>query len=130
MEHSITSQWQSFREPLGATLLRNGIIAIAIGVVLAWLWGGLARWPIASLLALAFARRPLVGSMVPQLGCGPGFPAASTVQAPARVVVWFVGGTGLAIAMALTAMVLGVRLAVQSDSRPRRSRSRSPAPTP
>jgi energy-coupling factor transporter transmembrane protein EcfT len=48
----MTSQWQSFREPLQATLLRNGIIAIAIGFVLARLGAGLARWPIASLLEL------------------------------------------------------------------------------
>ena len=107
----MTSQWQSFREPLRATLLRNRIIAIAIGFVLARLWGGLARWPFASLLGLW----PSLGGHWLEVWflnwLRPRLPAASTVQAPACVVVWFVGGTGLAIGMALTAMVLGVRLA-------------------
>jgi hypothetical protein len=79
--------------------------------VLARLCGGLGRWPIASLLGLW----PSLGGHWLEVWflnwLRPRLPAASTVQAPACVVVWFVGGTGLAIGMALTAMVLGVRLA-------------------
>jgi hypothetical protein len=111
MEHSTTSQWQSAREPLRDTLLRNGIIAISIGFVLALLWGGLARWPIASLLALW----PSLGGHWLEVWflnrLRHRLPAARTVQTASRVVVWFMGGTGLAIGIALTAMALGIRLA-------------------
>jgi hypothetical protein len=107
----MTPKWQSFREPLRTTLLRNGVIAIAIGFVLARFWGGLARWPIASLLAIW----PSLGGHWLEVWflnwLRPRLPAIRTAQVPARVVMWFVGGAGLAIGMALTARVLGVRLA-------------------
>jgi hypothetical protein len=48
----MTSQWQPYQEPLRTTLLRTGIIALVVGAVLARSWGGVARWPAATLLAL------------------------------------------------------------------------------
>ena len=48
----MTSPWQPFREPLRATLVRNGIIALVAGAVLARWQGGLARWPLLTLLLL------------------------------------------------------------------------------
>src|SRR2546423_515949 len=48
----MTSQWQLYQEPLRFTMLRTGMIAIVVGAVLARLWGGLARWPMATLLVL------------------------------------------------------------------------------
>src|SRR5438552_17552069 len=48
----MTSQWQPFREPFRITMLRTGMIAIVVGAVLAGLWGGLARWPLATLCVL------------------------------------------------------------------------------
>jgi len=48
----MTSHWQPFQEPLRATLLRNGTIAIVVGAVLARFSGGLARWPMDTLLVL------------------------------------------------------------------------------
>ena len=48
----MTSQWQLYQEPLRITMLRTGMIAIVVGAVLARSWGGLARWPMATLLVL------------------------------------------------------------------------------
>ncbi len=103
----MTSPWQPFREPLRATLLRNGTIAIVVGAVLALSRGGLPRWPMDTLLALW----PALGGhwvevwflnwLRPRISVGRG------AQLAARVSVWFVGGIALAIAMRWTAMVLG-----------------------
>jgi hypothetical protein len=106
----MTPQWQPFKEPFRATMLRNGTIAIALGFLLSQLWGGLARWPTASLLALW----PSLGGHWLEVWflnwLRPRLAAARAVQASARFAVWFVGGIGLAIGMAFTALVLGVRL--------------------
>jgi hypothetical protein len=48
----MTSQWQPYREPLRIAMLRTGMIAIVVGAVLARWWGGMARWPMATLLVL------------------------------------------------------------------------------
>jgi hypothetical protein len=100
------SRWQSFREPLYLTLVRNGTIAIVLGAVVAQFWGGLSRWPLAVLLALW-----------PSL-CGhwlevwflnwlrPRLSAARGVQLAARLAVWFLGGIGLGLGMFLTARIL------------------------
>jgi hypothetical protein len=106
-QHSMTSQWQPFREPLPVTLLRTGTIAIVVGAVLAQFWGGLARWPMATLLVLW----PSLGGHWVELWflnwLRPRLSAARRVQVAARVGVWFVGGIGLAIGMGLTAMAIG-----------------------
>jgi hypothetical protein len=102
----MTTQWQPYREPLRTTILRNGMIAIVVGAVLALLRGGLVRWPLATLLVLW----PWLGGHFVELWflnwLRPRLSIARGVQVAARVGVWFVGGTGLAIGMALTAMVL------------------------
>src|SRR5437870_2183712 len=101
-----TSQWQRYREPLRVTLVRTGTIALAVGAVLARWWGGLARWPMATLLALW----PAFGGHWVEIWflnwLRPRLSSARAVQVGARVGVWFVGGTGLALGMGLTAMVL------------------------
>ena len=106
-QHSMTSQWQPFREPLPVTLLRTGTIAIVVGAVLAQFWGGLARWPMATLLVLW----PSLGGHWVELWflnwLRPRLSAARRVQVAARVGVWFVGGIGLAIGMGLTATAIG-----------------------
>jgi hypothetical protein len=102
----MTSQWQPFREPFRITILRTGTIAIVVGAVLARLWGGLARWPIATLLVLW----PSFGGHWVEVWflnwLRPRLSIACGVQVAARVGVWFVGGTGLAIGMGLTVMAL------------------------
>jgi hypothetical protein len=99
-------QWQPYREPLRTTLLRTVTIALVVGAVLARSWGGLARWPLATLLVLW----PSFGGHWVELWflnwLRPRLSTARAVQVAARVGVWFVGGTGLALGMALTAMTL------------------------
>ena len=102
----MTSQWKPYQEPFRATVLRNGIIAIVVGAALAQLRGGLARWPLATLLALW----PSLGGHWVELWflnwLRPRISTARALQVAARVGVWFVGGAGLFIGARLTAMAL------------------------
>ncbi|MFI5311026.1 MAG: hypothetical protein ACHQQ3_07320 [Gemmatimonadales bacterium] len=105
----MTTQWQPFREPLRATLLRTVIIALVLGAALArWWGGGLARWPLFTLLMLW----PSFGGHWVEIfflnWLRPRLSAARAVQVASRIGVWFVGGIGLALGMALTAMPLAV----------------------
>jgi hypothetical protein len=105
-------RWQPFQEPLRITLARNGTIALVVGAALALWRGGLAYWPIATLLVLW----PSFGGHWVELWflnyLRPRIPAARAVQAGVRVGVWFIGGIGLAFGMRMTAMALaGFRLA-------------------
>jgi len=109
-------RWQPYREPLRATLLRTGLIAIAVGAVVARFWGGPGRWPLATLLVLW----PSFGGHWVELWflnwLRPRLSAARGVQAAARVVVWFVGGILLAGGMCLTLILLTrVRPAWRAD---------------
>jgi hypothetical protein len=103
----MTSEWQPFREPLRSTLIRTGTIALVVGGVLARWWGGRGRWPLTTLLVLWFT----FGGHWVELWflnwLRPRLSVARLVQVGARVGVWFVGGTGLALGMVLTAKVLG-----------------------
>jgi hypothetical protein len=87
-------------------MLRTGMIAIVAGAVLAPLWGGLTRWPTATLLLLW----PSFGGHWVELWflnwLRPRLSIARGVQVAARLAVWFVGGAGLAVGMGLTAMAL------------------------
>ena len=108
----MTRRWQPYKEPIRATLMRTGTIALVGGALLARAWGGgLARWPIATLLALW----PSFGGHWVELWflnwLRPRLPDTRAAQMGARIGVWFVGGTGLALGMGLTAMML-------SDVRP------------
>ena len=96
-------------------MLRTGMIAIVAGAVLARLWGGLARWPMATLLVLwpsfggHWVEVWFLNWLRPRLSIARGF------QVAARFGVWFLGGAGLAIGMGLTAMALdGLRPALWS----------------
>jgi len=86
--------------------MRNGIIAIVLGAVLAGFWGGLQRWPLTTLMMLW----PALGGHWLEVWflnwLRPRLSEARRVQVSARVGVWFVGGIGLAIAMRLTATAL------------------------
>src|ERR1700690_257364 len=101
--HSMRSQWQPYREPLRTTMLRTGMIAIVVGGVLARFWGGLARWPMATLLVLW----PCFGGHWVEVWflnwLRPRLSIARGVQVAARLAAWFVGGAGLAIGIGLTA---------------------------
>ena len=118
-----TSQWTPYREPLGVTLARTGAIALVIGAVLAASsrgiggggiggggggggGGGLARWAMASLLALW----PALGGHFIELWflnwLRPRLPSARAPHVVARVLTWFVGGGLFAACMRLTALAL------------------------
>ena len=103
----MTTAWEPYREPLRATLLRNGLIALAVGGVLAALHGGVGRWPAAALVALW----PALGGHCVEVGflngLRPRISRARAVQVAARVAIWFVGGMVLALGMALTARAMG-----------------------
>jgi hypothetical protein len=87
-------------------MLRTGTIAIVAGAVFAGLWGGLAFWPVAALLALW----PSFGGHWVEVWflnwLRPRLSIARGLQVGARIGVWFIGGTGLATGMGLTAMAL------------------------
>lgn len=104
MQHHV--EWQPFHEPLRITLARNGAIALVVGAILAPRLGGLAHWPLATLLVLW----PSLGGHFIELWflnfLRPRLPVARAVQFCVRIVVWFIGGTGLAFGMALTATAL------------------------
>ncbi len=102
----MTSPWVPYSEPLRTTLLRTVTIALVAGAVLARSIGGLALWPVASVLMLW----PSFGGHWVELWflnwLRPRLPSARVVQAVVRVLVWFVGGIVLALGMALTATAL------------------------
>lgn len=103
-----TASWQPYREPLRATLLRTVAIALVAGAVLARSWGGWGRLPLATLLVLW----PSFGGHWVEIWflnwLRPRISAARGTQVVARLAVWFIGGTAIALGMALTAMSLGV----------------------
>lgn len=99
-------QWQPYREPLRATLMRTGTIAVVVGAVLAWRLGGLALWPVAILMVLWLS---LGGHLVELFFLNylrPRLPVARPVQIAARVSVWFIAGVALVLGMRLTAIAL------------------------
>ena len=102
------THWQPYREPLRTTLMRTVAIALSLGALLArWWGGGLAQWPMATLLMLW----PSFGGHCVDLWflnwLRPRLPSARAVHVGARLAVWFVGGCGLALGASLTAMALG-----------------------
>jgi hypothetical protein len=101
-----TLRWTPFSEPLHSTLLRTFSIAVVVGAVLAKQRGGLAFWPVATLLVLW----PSLGGHYVEVWflnwLRPRLSAARSVQIAARLAVWFVGGCVLAIGAAPTAMAL------------------------
>ena len=103
----MTSQWQPHREPVHSTLARTTAIAVVLGAVLVrWWGGGLARWPLATLLVLWFSfgghwvELWFLNWLRPRLSISRG------AKVGARLAVWFVGGCGLALGVDLTAMAL------------------------
>jgi len=98
-------QWQPHREPLHTTLARTVAIALVLGaIVVRWRGGGVARWPLATLLILWFS----FGGHWVELWflnwLRPRLSIARAAQVWARLAVWFVGGCILALGMDLTAM--------------------------
>lgn len=99
----MTAHWQPYREPLRHTLVRTGMIALVAGAVFSRWWGGVARWPMATLLMLW----PSLGGHWVELWflnwLRPRLSVARGAQVVARLGVWFIGGIALALGMRLTA---------------------------
>jgi hypothetical protein len=102
------STWTPFAEPLRNTLARTMGIAVVVGGLLAPRLGGIARWPLATVLVLW----PSFGGHWIELwflnGLRPRLPSDRSVQVLSRLVVWFVGGMALGLGMGLTALAFGV----------------------
>jgi hypothetical protein len=100
------SHHQPYHEPLRATLTRTIAVALVAGAILARSRGGLAQWPVATIVMLW----PTLGGHYVELwflnGLRPRLPATRSIQTAARVGVWFVGGIVLATGMWLTARTL------------------------
>ena len=101
------SSWQPYREPLRTTLIRTITIALIVGFVISRWWGGVNRWPLATVLVFW----PSFGGHWVDLfflnWLRPRLSATRAAQVGARVGVWFVGGTGLGLGVALTARYAG-----------------------
>jgi hypothetical protein len=100
-------RWRSYQEPFVTTLARTGSIAVAVGALIAYRQGGLVDWPIATLLLLWPS---LGGHWVELLFLNfprPRLPVTRSVQIGVWILVWFIGGMGLAAGMKLTAVMLG-----------------------
>ena len=93
-------------EPLGVTLTRTIGIALIAGGALASRWGGLARWPLASVVMLW----PSLGGHYVELAfldvVRPMLPESRVAHALARIAVWFVAGVLLVVTMRFTAIAL------------------------
>lgn len=83
------------------------LIAIGVGGILAFAWGSIDRWPKLSVLAFwvsfggHWVELAYLNWLRPQLR------RDRAVQIPARLAVWYAGGTLLFFGMALTAEALG-----------------------
>lgn len=105
----MNATYQSFREPLRATLIRNGVIAICVATVIVMTTPGsnrAHRWMVAVILLLW----PTFGGHCLEVGfldwLRPRLPESGLVQRAARLAAWFLGGCALGACMLLTARVL------------------------
>jgi hypothetical protein len=104
------TEWQPFQEPLRATLVRTVGIAIVVGALFARRLGGLSFWPAASVVMLW----PTLGGHCIELWflnrLRPRLPAVRAMHIAARLLLWFLGGVLLFVAMRFTAAALtGIR---------------------
>ena len=106
MAESEITNWQRYRESIYTTLLRNGAIAVIIGAALSSARGGVARWPMNTLLALW----PALGGHWVELWflnwLRPRISKTPMVQVLARLGTWFAGGVVLYLGMYMTATAL------------------------
>ena len=100
-----TTRWEPYREPPRATLTRTIGLALVGGAILSRRWGGLAWWPLATVVMLW----PTLGGHFLELWYlnwfRPRSPRDRATQIVARVTTWFLGGMVLWFAMQLTVAV-------------------------
>ena len=105
----MSDSWLPYREPLATTLVRNAVLAIVIGGLVAWRVGRLPLWPVAAGLALWFT---LGGHCVEIWFLNwlrPRIARARGKQIVVRLVVWFVGGVLLGLCLFTTMRLVGMR---------------------
>ena len=102
----MTSRLQPFEESLRRTLLRTIVIAFVVGGAIALMSRKWSTWPLATLLVMwpsfggHWVEVCFLNWLRPRISPAPG------VQAVTRVLVWFAGGTLLALGMRLTGSVV------------------------
>jgi hypothetical protein len=88
------------------TLTRTVGIAVIAGAALASRWGGLARWPLTSVVMLW----PSLGGHYVELAylhvVRPRLSESRAVHVLARIAVWFIGGALMLVGMRFTALAL------------------------
>jgi hypothetical protein len=93
-------------EPLRVTLTRTVGIALIAGAAVASRWGGLARWPVLTVVMLW----PSLGGHYVELAyldvVRPRLSASRAARTLARIAVWFVGGALMVVGMHFTAILL------------------------
>jgi hypothetical protein len=87
-------------------VLRTTVIALVVGLVLARWSGGRVSWLLGSLLMLWFSFGGHWVELCYLNWLSPRLSSARLIQIAARLAVWFVGGSALAVGMALTAKML------------------------
>ncbi|HEY4130948.1 MAG TPA: hypothetical protein VGM50_10045 [Gemmatimonadaceae bacterium] len=102
----MTTSWQPHHESIRVTLLRTIGIALVVGVIIAATSGGRVHWWLATILVLWFSFGGHWIELFYLNWLRPRVPAGRAAQFIARLATWLVGGTLLAIGMALTARAL------------------------
>ena len=101
--------WQSYHEPLRVTLVRTGLVALVVGIILARVQGPRASWPQWTAFALWFT----FGGHWVELGflnwLRPRLAAARWAQITGRLFTWIVGGTVLMVGARITASPLSAQ---------------------
>ena len=102
-------QWQPYREPLRATLLRTVPIALVLGTGVAVLHRQPSAWLVWTAFAFWFTfgghwvELFFLNTLRPRVGSG------RWLQVPARVFTWFAGGTLLLLGATITVRLLAGR---------------------
>lgn len=107
----MTTDMLPVREPLRATFIRNGLIAV-VGASVLILASSRSPRPVPWIAALILMLWPSFGGHVLELwyrnGLAARLPASREMRVFARLATWFVGGCVLGVGMMLTARALGL----------------------
>ena len=103
---SPNAEWQPFREPLRATLTRTIGIALVAGALFSQRWGGMSRWPIASVVMLGRRSAATSWSSGSSTGSDRAFRAIAPCRSPCASGSGSSAACVFALAMWLTAAAL------------------------
>jgi hypothetical protein len=106
-EHGMT--WQSYEEPLYATLVRTGLIGLAVGLVTARVQHHPASWPQWTAFALWFSFGGHWVEIFFLNWLRPRLASAWWAQITGRLLTWMIGGTLLMIGARITVLSLSAQ---------------------